>query len=347
MLEFEFPWGLLALPLPLLAWLLLPPYRETMPAVRVPFFGQLARLSRQEPSVGAVVMRKNWPQRVLAPVAWALLVGALARPVWVEPPIEHIEPTRDLMLAIDLSQSMEARDFVDASGRRLDRLQAVKQVVNGFIDRRTNDRIGLIVFGATAFPQAPLTLDHASVKALLDEARIGMAGPQTALGDAIGVAVRMTAHSQAKEKVLILLTDGNDTASRLPPERAAEVAKERGLIVHTIGIGDPNARGEDKVDLGMLQRLAAATGGQSFRGENLAGLESIYATLDRLTPDKVKRQSHRPKRELFYLPLLAVAALLLAYDLLMLLVAAIRRPRLEPLVRPEAAPDGEAAAAGP
>jgi Ca-activated chloride channel family protein len=333
MLEFDHPWAALALALPLLAWLLLPPYRETMPAVRVPFFGELARLSRQKPSAGAVIMRKNWLQRLLAPVVWGLLVAALAKPVWVEPPIERIEPARDLMLAIDLSQSMEATDFVDASGRRMNRLQAVKQVVDGFIARRKGDRIGLIVFGASAFPQAPLTLDHASVKTLLDEAQIGMAGPQTAIGDAIGVAIRMTGKSKAKERVLILLTDGNDTASKLPPERAAAVAKEHGLVIHTIGIGDPKASGEDKVDLAALQKLSATTGGQSFRGENLAGLEQIYATLDRLTPDKAKHQSRRPRRDLFWMPLLAAAGLLLAYDVAMLLVTAIRRPRLQPLVK--------------
>jgi Ca-activated chloride channel family protein len=344
MLTFEHPWAVLVLVLPLLAWLLLPPYRETMPAVRVPFFAEMARLSRQTPSAGAVVMRKNWLQWLLTPLAWGLLVAALARPVWIDPPVERIESARDLMLAIDLSQSMEATDFVDASGRRMNRLQAVKQVVAGFIARRKHDRIGLIVFGATAFPQAPLTLDHESVLTLLDEAQIGMAGPQTAIGDAIGVAIRMTEKSTARERVLILLTDGNDTASRLPPERAAAVAKDRGLIIHTIGIGDPSAGGEDKVDLAELRKLSAETGGQSFRGENLAGLESIYATLDRLTPDKAKHQSHRPKRELFWLPLLAAAGLLLAYDAVMLLVTAIRQPRRAPLV--PADEDGDAMAAG-
>lgn len=151
MLTFDHPWAALALLLPVLVWLWLPAYRETMPAVRVPFFEEMAERSGLRPSEGAVVMRRNWVQRLLAPLCWALVVAALAKPVWVDPPIERTEPARDLMLAIDLSQSMEARDFARADGHRVDRLAAVKQVVNTFIDRRKEDRIGLIVFGAAAF----------------------------------------------------------------------------------------------------------------------------------------------------------------------------------------------------
>ncbi|MEC5385680.1 VWA domain-containing protein [Uliginosibacterium sp. H3] len=324
MLQFDALWALILLPLPLLAWWLLPPYRERTQALRLPFFEEAAEAAGAEPRPGAVVMASHWVQKLLAPVCWLLIVAAAARPVWVDPPIERVEPARDLMLAIDLSQSMEATDFTNAKGQRVDRLTAVKEVVHEFIERRKTDRIGLVVFGASAFPQAPLTLDHESVELLLDELRIGMAGPQTAIGDAIGVAARMVENSKAQEKVLILLTDGNDTASRVPPERAAEAAKVRGLIIHTIGIGNPNATGEDKVDLGALQKLSTATGGRSFRGENRAGLEEIYATLDRITPEKAKREVHRPKRELFHVPLGAVGSLLVAYHLLAGLLAAMR-----------------------
>ncbi|WP_420996898.1 vWA domain-containing protein [Cupriavidus sp. 30B13] len=341
MLAFEYPWMAFLLPLPLLAWLLLPAYRETMPAVRVPFFEEMAERSGQRPAPGAVVMRANWAQRLLAPLCWALLVAALARPAWVEPPVERTEPARDLMLAIDLSQSMEARDFTAPDGSREDRLTAVKQVVRDFIARRKEDRIGLVVFGAAAFPQAPLTMDHDSVLALLGETRIGMAGPQTAIGDAIGVAVRMTQASPAQEKVLILLTDGNDTASKVPPAQAAQVARDNMLVIHTIGIGDLHASGEDKVDLDALRAIAARTGGQSFRGEDLAGLEAIYATLDRITPVKVKRRSHQPRRELFYYPLGAAGIVLLLYHAAMLLLTAARRPRRQPLVDEGAAPARE------
>lgn len=332
MLAFELPWAFAALPLPLLVWWLLPAYREPTAAVRMPFFEEAARAVGMVPMPGAVVRRATWPQRLIAPLCWAAVVTAMARPQWVEPPIERVEAARDLLLAVDLSQSMEARDFTDGSGRRVDRLTAVKEVVGDFIDRRKSDRIGLIVFGQAAFPEAPPTLDHESVRALLDETRIGMAGPQTSIGDAIGVAIKLTEHSKAKEKVLVLLTDGNDTASRLPPEKAAEIAREHGLVIHTIGIGNPNASGEEKVDLPALARLATVTGGQSFRGENRAGLEQIYATIDRITPDTAKHLAYRPRRELFWIPLAAGGSLAVAYHLVAGLVLAIRRSRHAPTV---------------
>jgi Ca-activated chloride channel family protein len=324
-LSFDLRWAFALLPLPLLVWWLLPPYRERTRAVRVPFFEEAAAATGLEPTQGAVIRRPNWAQWLLAPVCWALCVAALARPQWVEPPIERIVAARDLLLAIDLSQSMEARDFTGPDGRRVDRLTAVKQVVDEFIARRKTDRIGLIVFGQAAFPQAPLTLDHESVRLLLQETRIGMAGPQTSIGDAIGVAIRMTENSKAKEKVLVLLTDGNDTASRLPPERAADIAKRHGIVIHTIGIGDPRASGEDKVDLAALQRLSAATGGRSFRGENRAGLEEIYATIDALTPDQAKHLTYQPRVELYWMPLAGAAALLALYHGIAMLASMLRR----------------------
>ncbi|RDI97588.1 VWA domain-containing protein [Dyella solisilvae] len=328
MFQLEHPWLLLILPSPLLVWWLLPPYGERTRAIRVPFFDDLSRITGQTPSRGAVILRGNWLRRILAPICWVLAVLALAGPQWLEPPVERTESARDLLLAIDLSGSMATPDFVDEQGRRTDRLTAVKGVVDEFIQRRTTDRIGLIVFGTNAFPQAPLTLDHVAVRELLDELRVNMAGPQTAIGDAIGMAVKMTEHSQQRDRVLILLTDGNDTASRLPPEKAAAIARAHHIVIHTIGIGDPHATGEDRVDLQALQRIAKATGGQSYRGENRQQLAGIYALLDRMTPSKVKHSVYRPKVKLYYYPLGAALLLMLAYHLLMLgLLAPIARRR--------------------
>jgi Ca-activated chloride channel homolog len=328
MFQLEHPWLLLVLPLPLLVWWLLPPYGERTRAIRVPFFDDMARATGQTPSRGAVILRGNWLRRILAPLCWALAVLALAAPQWLEPPVERTESARDLLLAIDLSGSMVTPDFVDAQGQRIDRLDAVKGVVDDFIQRRKTDRIGLIVFGTNAFPQAPLTLDHVAVRELLDELRVGMAGQQTAIGDAIGMAVKMTEHSQQRERVLILLTDGNDTASRLPAEKAAAIAKDHHIIVDTIGIGDPNATGENRVDLDALKRIASATGGHSYRGENRQQLMDIYALLDRMTPGKVKHSVYRPKVKLYYYPLGVALLLMLAYHLLMLgLLAPMTRRR--------------------
>ncbi|WP_354686317.1 VWA domain-containing protein [Cupriavidus necator] len=317
MYQFEYPWLFALLPLPLLLWWWLPPYREESASVRLPFFGEVASAAGLTPAAGAVVPRTNRLQRALAPLAWALVVTALARPQFLEAPAQKVQPARDLLIALDLSQSMDTRDFRDPSGAPIPRVQAVRQVVSGFVAKRPGDRIGLLVFGDAPYPLAPFTLDHRLVQTLIDGLLPGMAGPSTALGDAIGLGIKMFDHSKAPQKVLIVLTDGNDTASRMPPERAAGIARERAVVVHTIGIGDPNAAGEQKVDLDVLQRIAAQTGGRYFFGADQAGLETIYATLDRITPHNHKTLSWRPRRELFMWPLGAAVAIVLVYQLLM------------------------------
>jgi Ca-activated chloride channel family protein len=315
--ELELPWALALLPLPLLVWWLLPAYRERREAVRIPFFEEATAASGRRPSAGAVVPRRNWLQGLLAPLGWGLLVLAVARPVWVEDPIEKVEAARDLMLAVDLSRSMEARDFRSPEGRRLDRLEAVKGVLDDFIARRAGDRIGLVVFGGQAFLQAPFTLDHDVCRALLAETRIGMAGPQTVIGDAIGVALKSFEASEAEDKVLVLLTDGNDTGSRIPPSTAADLAARAGVTIHTVAIGDPETSGEERVDLEALRAIAGATGGRAFRGEDREGLEAIYRELDALAPVELETLSYRPRRALFHWPLGAAVLLVFAYHLLM------------------------------
>src|SRR5262245_29361388 len=256
MYQLEYPWLLAVLPLPLLVWWLLPPYREETASVRLSFFGEVARAAGLAPAPGAVVPKTNWLQKILSPFCWALIVLALARPVYVEPPIQKVQPARDLLLALDLSQSMDTHDFRDPSGQLVSRVEAVREVVDEFVQRRKGDRIGLIVFGDAPYPQAPFTLDHETVRAMIAAIVPGMAGPRTALGDSIGLAIKMFAASEAPEKVLILLTDGNDTASKMPPDRAADIAKQNGIRVHTVGLGNPKATGEDKVDIATLQKIA-------------------------------------------------------------------------------------------
>jgi Ca-activated chloride channel family protein len=312
MWQLDYPWVLLALPLALLGYRYLAPYREARSALRVPFFAAMSRAVGQKPEASGAA--GNAWQLWLNLLVWGLLVVACARPVLVEKPIEHEQPVRDLMLAIDISQSMETADYSNASGQRVDRLSAVKEVVQGFIERRKDDRLGLIVFGTGAYPQAPLTLDHASLQLLLDEIATGMAGPNTAIGDAIGLTIKLLDKAQEQEKVLILLTDGNDTGSAITPEHAAQMAADKGIVVHTIGIGDPAATGEAKVDLSILQAIASTTGGQFFRADDRAALDQVYATLDRITPHKVHKLSHQPKRDLFWWPLGAALLLLALYQ---------------------------------
>jgi len=325
MYELAYPWTLVLFPLPFIVYWLLPTYREERDSVRFTFFQSLLRATGLKASPGAVVPHSNLPQRILAPVCWSLIVLALARPQFVEPPLEKIQPARDLMLALDISQSMETPDFRTPEGRNVRRVDAVKEVVGSFIQKRRGDRIGLIVFGTSAYPVAPFTLDHKTCLEMLAQTESGMAGPQTVIGDAIGLAIKQFEASDAKQRVLILLTDGNDTGSRMPPDKAADIARQRGILIHVVGIGDPHATGQDKVDYAALQRIASATGGQLFHGENQKELQKAYDTLDQLTPQNHKVLSYRPKRALFMYPLAAATLALLTYHLLMLAVEALRR----------------------
>lgn len=290
MWQFDYPWLFLLLPLPWAAWRYLPIYQEARRAVRTPFFRAISQAVGVSPQQLGVQQARR--QLLLNLLVWVLLICALARPVWVEPPLQQTRPVRDLLLAIDISQSMEARDYRDREGQLVDRLTAVKQVVQGFIDKRGEDRMGLIVFGGAAYPQAPLTLDHASLKILLDDVGIGMAGPNTAIGDAIGLGIKMLQPSQQTDKVLILLTDGND---------------------NSIAIGDLSTTGEQKVDRAALEQIAKTTGGQAFIASDSQALQQVYDTLDRITPHQVQTLSHQPKRDLFWLPLGAALLLLTLY----------------------------------
>ena len=324
-LELGVPQALLLLPLPVFVWALLPPYREAVESVRIPFFERTATATGQAPRRGAAILSRTGLQWLVAPLAWVLIVLALARPVWVEPPTRKVETARDVLLAVDLSQSMETRDFRDPQGRQIDRLAAVKLVLDDFIARREGDRLGLVVFGAAAYLQAPFTRDLEASRLLLDETRIGMAGPRTVIGDAIGLGIRLFEASEAKQKVMILLTDGNDTGSRVPPEKAADLAAERGLVVHTVGIGDPQTSGEDRVDFEALRAVASRTGGRAYLAADRERLAGVYNELDRLESRELESFAFRPRRALFHWPLGAALAVVLAFHGLMVLRWAAER----------------------
>ncbi|MHC1948709.1 VWA domain-containing protein [Bradyrhizobium sp. UFLA06-06] len=309
MFEFAWPWMLALLPLPILAWWLLPPYRARQASVMVPFFDRLAAATGQTPQRGAVVLQRRRIQMVTAALIWALVVAALARPQWVGDPVTREVSARDLMLAIDISGSMEQRDFRSSDGAMLTRLDGVKRVVADFIAHRHGDRVALVLFGTRPYVQVPFTQDLQTATALLAQTEVGMAGQQTAIGDTIGLAIKTFEASKAREKLLVLLTDGNDTASRVPPEHAADIAHQNGVVIDTIGVGDPAATGENRVDLGVLRSVAATTGGHFYRAEDGAQLQAIYADIDRLAPAKLDTLSWRPKQPLFQWPLGAAVVL--------------------------------------
>jgi Ca-activated chloride channel family protein len=307
MLIFAQLWIFALLPLPWLLRAILPPRRSSRVAVRVPFGDRLHEAGTEGGSVARTT--RNFSRQILPALAWICVVLSLAKPQWIEAPVTKDLPTRDLLLLVDLSGSMRQEDFTNAAGSKVDRLAAVKEVLGDFLTRRDGDRVGLVVFGDSPFLQAPFSTDLGLSRRLLDETAIGMAGPRTAFGDAIGLGVTQFDASDAPAKTIIALTDGNDTASQVPPTEAARVAKERGIRIHTVAIGDPTTVGEEKLDEAALRSVAEGSGGSYFFAGDRKQLEGIYSELDRIETRQVKVISHRPRRDLFHWPLLAALVL--------------------------------------
>lgn len=314
MLVLVHPWLLLLLPLPLLLRRLLPAYREDRRALRLPWFQRIARLSGQNPRRDSGVIRTPRWQGLALLLLWALLVLAMARPQQLEPPISKTLPTRDLLLLVDLSGSMETQDFTNTKGQQVSRLDAVKEVLDEFLTRREGDRVGLILFGNAAFVQLPFTQDLDLARLLLEEAEVRMAGPRTAFGDAIGLAITLFERSQLQQRLIIALTDGNDTGSRLPPAEAARVARDKQIQIHVVGVGDPSAVGEEKFDQRALEDVAKTTGGRYFHADDRQRLQEIYTELDRMDTRQVESLSHQPRSDLFHWPLAAFLLLSLLYQ---------------------------------
>lgn len=294
MFSFVHLWVFALLPMPwLLRWLL--PARSVLTiSVCVPFGERLQHVIGR--TSGGVSRSRGM---VILSLVWILLVTAMARPQWLESPITKEQPTRDLLLLVDLSGSMQQQDFTDASGKKVDRLTAVKEVLGDFLTRRKGDRVGLVVFGNAPFLQTPFSTDLELSRKLLDETIVGMAGPRTAFGDAIGLGISLFDDSKVPAKTIIALTDGNDTASQVPPVEAARIAEQRGIRIHTVAIGDPTTIGEDKLDEATLRTTADTTGGKYFFAADRHALASIYDELDRIETRKVNVVSHRPRHDLF------------------------------------------------
>ena len=321
MLQFAYPWLFLLLLLPVLLRPLLPAYREERPALWVPFLGRVQRLLGREGETGAARARRRRIQWLLLSLLWLALVTALARPQWLGEPVVDEQPMRDLLVALDLSGSMDTEDFTTDAGETTDRLTAAKQVLDEFLAGRDGDRVGLVLFGTSAFVQVPFTGDLDVVRELLDEAQVRMLGPRTVIGDAIGLSIRLFERSEVDEKVLIVLTDGNDTGSLVPPVRAAEIAADNGVVIHTIAMGDPQAAGEQALDEASLQAVAERTGGRFFRAQDRAQLEQVYDVLADLNPRQVESRSYRPRHDLFHWPLGGAVVL----SLLLFGASALRR----------------------
>jgi len=327
LLNFLWIWLLAALPLPLIVHRFVPPAPDVQEALSIPFFDVVARITDSS------TVSRNRLSKWLLILIWITVVIAAARPQWIGESVSLPVSGRDLMIAVDVSGSMKAQDMVFGDAAE-DRLQTVKRVAGEFIRNRVGDRIGLILFGTHAYLQAPLTLDRKTAKILLNESEIGIAGEKTAIGDAIGLAIKTLKDRPDGEKVLILLTDGANTAGAIEPIQAAELAATTELKIHTIGIGADqrvvrNFFGQRVVnpaadlDEKTLSSIAELTGGRYFRATDPKELARIYDLIDRLEPVEDTVHHLRPTKELFYYPL--TAALILSV-LLALQHLGIMRP---------------------
>jgi len=326
MLHIDWPWVFVLLPLPWLVRRLLPTVKHSDGgSLYIPFADDYRLHTDAKAAPQQQRQQRQW-RMAWAVLAWCLLLLATARPAWVGEPINLPLKGRDLMLAVDLSGSMQIQDF-RLHGRAVDRLTATKAVADTFIRQREGDRIGLILFGSKAYVQSPLTFDRKTVNTLLQESAIGLAGKETAIGDAIGLAVKRLKKQSGSQKVLILLTDGVNTAGQLKPRDTAALAADSGIRIYTIGIGAdsmvvPSFFGNRQVnpsadlDEKTLTAIAEATGGQYFRARDSDALQQIYAHIDTLEPSERDQRVFRPVHALYLWSL--GFAMLIALGLLLL-----------------------------
>ena len=314
-LELAHPLVLALAPLPLLLTWRMKPYVTRVEALHAPFFAAIMQATGTDMHDGELILRRRWLERAVGILAWLALVVAATQPAWVDPPKEKILPARDLLLAIDISQSMDQKDFPADGGKLITRFEGVRQALDEFITRRSGDRLGLLVFANGAHLAVPFTLDHALLHELMAQTRTGMAGPRTMIGDAIGLGIRVFDASRAQANVMILLTDGADTGSRIPPDTAARIAREHDITIHTIAIGTPTATGTDRVDTATLKSIAQLTGGRAALASRFGELQTVYAALDALETANHTRLTHRTRHPLFHWPLGFAVPLLLLWQL--------------------------------
>ncbi|MGR5145541.1 vWA domain-containing protein [Photobacterium alginatilyticum] len=322
-LTFSYPLWLLVLPLPVAVYWLIPAYKTRKTAVKVPFFDTLISVLGETPSQGASQLKPSWWQRMALAFSWLCIVLALTKPMVLGEPQTRERYGRDVMVILDLSGSMAEPDFEDSSGKMITRLAAAKQVLSEFASKREGDRLGLILFGDAAFVQTPFTADLAAWQALLDQTDVAMAGQSTHLGDAIGLAIKVFEQSYSddpeREKVAIVLTDGNDTGSFVEPIDAGKVAAVKGVRIHAIAMGDPATVGEQALDMDTLRKAADATGGETFEALNREALEQAYQKVGELEPQQYQSTTFQSKRSLHHYFMIAAVLLYLTVLLLITL----------------------------
>ena len=318
MFEFEYIWVFVLIVLPFIINRLPLYYISKRSALRISFKEDIDAVVESKSKVSGI-SRATTFQKAMLFVVYVLVLVALAKPLYVGEPLRKEVSQREVLISVDLSGSMATQDFKDANGTKVDRLEAVKMVLGDFFKVRKGEKIGLILFGNTAFVQAPFTQDLSALEHLLSELQVGMAGPQTAIGDSIGLAVKMFQDSNVSDRMLIVMSDGDDTGSKVPPLTAAKLAAKNDVNIFTIAVGDPKNAGEHPLDTETLKEIAKITGGKFYYAWNRDELVDIYTQIDKLKPKEVKVLTHRPKFDLFIYPLALSLFILLGYSLVLFL----------------------------
>ncbi|CDT47231.1 Conserved hypothetical protein [Vibrio coralliirubri] len=375
MVEFEYLWVFALLPLPILIYCFVPSHQTPQIALKVPFFDALASSLGLSAEKGSNQIKAGIWQRSSLLLGWLLVVLAAAKPVWLGPEETRELAGRDVVIVLDLSGSMATDDFSNTAGNQVTRLAASKEVLDTFSQKRSGDRLGLIVFGDSAFLQSPFTADHTAWLALLNETEPAMAGQSTHLGDAIGLGIKTFLSENQKDKqeqpsdlnsaqpdqlapedlvpenrdpqnlapekheheslthehisrdhLMIVLTDGNDTDSLVPPIDAAKVAAAHNIKIHLVAMGSPNTSGEQAIDMEAIDAVAKLTGGQSFLAMSPTELDNVYDTINELEPSVFESYRYQPKQSLHYVPLLIA----FIYHLVFMVVRSILRLRIKP-----------------
>jgi len=316
MFEFTYPWVFLLIVLPFVISRLPLYYISKRSALRISFKEDIDAVLHSKSKVSDI-SRATGAQKIMTLILYVLVLTALAKPQYIGEPLSKEISQREVLISVDLSGSMATKDFKDQNGTSIDRLEAVKMVLGDFFKVRKGEKIGLILFGSAAFVQAPFTQDLNALDHLLSELNVGMAGPQTAIGDSIGLAVKMFQDSNVTDRMLIVMSDGDDTGSKVPPLTAAQLAAKNGVNIFTIAMGDPKNVGEHPIDTETLKEIAKITGGKFYYAWNSDELADIYTQIDKLKPKEVKVLTHRPKTDLFSYLLMLMLGILLGYGLIL------------------------------
>lgn len=321
--ELAYPWMLWLLPLPILAYFILPPLRMRSESLYFPGFKKAVDYTGDKARKAALVKPRNFFNWLILLAIWVLLIAGLTGPQLVGKPEMKVKTARNFLITADISFSMAEKDW-SIDGEKARRWDAVKSLMHDFIKARKGDRMGLVFFATNAYVQAPFTPDLVTVDKLLEEADVGMAGQMTHIGKAISKGIDMFKEDTIKTKVMLLLTDGVDAGTDILPLDGAEMARQDTVVIYTIGIGEPGTQGTD-LDEKTLQQIAEATNGKYFRAKDADALKQVYEEVNKLEPIEFEEEEHRPVTMLYMYPLGVALLLALGGSFLSVVVGLLKK----------------------